>query len=85
MLYEDFLRYKAAQNKEVVSQMKLPMDENREENTVLSDQLIYDNLENFGKFLQFMNDNKQDRPLAVELYDMQKRILRLEVESECSS
>lgn len=85
MLYEDFLRYKAAQNKEVVSQMKLPMDENREENTVLSDQLIYDNLENFGKFLQFMNDNKQDRPLAVELYEIQKRILRLEVESECSS
>lgn len=85
MLYEDFLRYKAAKNQEVVSQMKLPMDENREENTLLSDQLIYDNLENFGKFLQFMNDNKQDRPLAVELYEIQKRILRLEVESECSS
>lgn len=84
MLYEDFLSYKAAKNAEITAQMKLPMEENKEENNLLSDQLVYDNLENFGKFLQVITENKQDRPIAVEFYEMQKRICRLETELECS-
>lgn len=83
MLYEDFIRYKAEKNKEITEQMKLPMEDNIEENNLVSDSFVYDNLENFGKFLQIMTDNKQDRPIAVEFYEMQKRICRLETELEC--
>jgi len=85
MLYEDFLRYKAAKNQEIVAQMTLPLEENKEANNLLLDRLIYDNIENFGKFLQVITENKQDRPIVVEFYEMQKRIVRLETESECSS
>jgi hypothetical protein len=84
MLYEEFLGYKAAKNAEVTAKMKLPMEENKEENNLISDELIYDNREGFVRFVQMLNDEKIERPLAIELYEMQKALVRLETESACS-
>jgi hypothetical protein len=84
MLYAEFLEYKAAKNAEVTAKMKLPMEENKEENNLISDEFIYDNREGFVRFVQMLNDEKIDRPLAIELYEMQKALIRLETESACS-
>lgn len=84
MLYEEFIQYKAAKNAEITARMKLPMEENTEENNLISDELIYDNKEGFVKFVQMLNDEKIERPLALELYEIQKALSRLETELECS-
>ena len=83
MLYEEFLKYKAEKNAETIALMKLPMEENKEENTIVADKLIYDTLQNFGLFVNALAEAKQDRQLAAELYEMQKRILQLETDSTC--
>ena len=83
MLYEEFLKYKAEKNAETIALMKLPMEENKEENTIVADKLIYDTLQNFGLFLNALAEAKQDRHIAAELYEMQKRILQLETDSKC--
>lgn len=83
MLYEEFIQYKAAKNAEITARMKLPMEENKEENNLISDELVYDNKEGFVKFVQMLNDEKIERPLALELYEIQKALCRLQAESEC--
>lgn len=83
MLYEEFIQYKAAKNAEIAARMKLPMEENKEENNLISDELVYDNKEGFVKFVQMLNDEKIERSLALELYEIQKALCKLQAESEC--